>query len=349
MILPSCHISNVIARMPHSATLKLFGDDGTTTITNQALTISDTVIDQNSVKVGDLNLASEAEGIVFRDSGEKVMAIESHQGVSTLAAVAKPYYAHVQANVLTPAELAAMNVALKTAGEEGYPGAVAGNPGAEWTGGMQGEHFPYVIHKKDDGTFEVLVCDLLFLTQSLFAKYEEKVFAEIAPGLAALQGGTDPAAAMVAAGMSQLKADSWAPALAIFFNLATQNGALMKARGIVSAGLKSDFKTAFVSTTRCFMHCLETDDDAVINSIEKLVESKPPSEQYMVIRRAYKAPAEDGSDPGYAKGVFLYECGGDDLTPWPYWPGPAPKIFAKADISTLQTVQSLQDYANPTP
>ena len=69
----------------------------------------------------------------------------------------------------------------------------------------------------------------------------------------------------------------------------------------------------------------------------------------MVIRRAFKAPAEDGSDPGYSKGVFLCECSGDDLTPWPYWPGPAPNVFAKADISTLQTVQSLQDYANPTP
>ena len=333
--------------MPHSATLKLFGDDGTTTITNQALTISDTVINQNSVKVGDLNLASEAEGIVFRDSGEKVMAIESHQGVSTLAAVAKPYYAHVEAKFMTATELANANAKHVAAGEESIYRTEQSAPGAEWTSGMQGANFPYAIHKKDDGTFETLICDLIFLTQSFHAKYEEQTYAEIAPGLAALQDGSDPAAAMVAAGMSQLKADAWAASLVTYANGATQNGALMNALGTVSAGLKSDFKTALEACTRCVLHCLETDDDAVIDSIEKLVASKPPSGQYMVIRRAFKAPAEDGSDPGYSKGVFLCECSGDDLTPWPYWPGPAPKVFAKADISTLQTVQSLQDYVNP--
>ena len=70
-------------KMPHTATLKIFGENGTTILTNESLTIKDTVLDQTSISVGSLSLSSDAaEGILFSQGGEKVMAVGVTEHVS---------------------------------------------------------------------------------------------------------------------------------------------------------------------------------------------------------------------------------------------------------------------------
>lgn len=54
--------------------------------------IKDTVVNQTSIQVGDLNLASDAtDGIVFSQSGERVMAVEGHSVAYASKPLPAPY------------------------------------------------------------------------------------------------------------------------------------------------------------------------------------------------------------------------------------------------------------------
>jgi hypothetical protein len=125
----------------------------------------------------------------------------------------------------------------------------------------------------------------------------------------------------------------------IFFNGASQNGALMNAFGKVTylSG------TSLTTTTKCVLHGVETEDDTQMDSLEQSVLETPPSQQWMIIRRSYKA----GYD-GYNKGIFMWECGDDTLSPSQLWPFQTPKVYHLMDISQYTDEASLLSYCSTT-